>query len=149
MPQLSNVYLIKDLARLSGHSIHTIKFYLKSGIIKESGRSPETRFRYFDDETLKQLSSIRMWRKQRKSLAEIRRLLAAEISLREISQQGTTARPEQIQPEGHGHALPSATLGTAHGRSRRTWRGMAGDTASAARTDKIPRPRPGYFKQVG
>ena len=84
MPQLSNVYLIKDLARLSGHSIHTIKFYLKSGIIKESGRSPETRFRYFDDETLKQLSSIRMWRKQRKSLAEIRRLLAAEGSSQQV-----------------------------------------------------------------
>jgi len=73
--QHSNVYLIKDLSRLSGHSVYTIKFYLKLGLIKESGRSPETRFRYFDDTTLDQLSRIRTWRKQDKSLAEIQQLL--------------------------------------------------------------------------
>ena len=73
--KLQNIYLIKDLARLSGHSIYTIKFYLKLGIIKESGRSPQTRFRFFDDMTLDQLTRIREWRKQRKSLAEISHLL--------------------------------------------------------------------------
>jgi DNA-binding transcriptional MerR regulator len=75
MPQLANVYLLKDLARLSGQSIHTLKFYLQKGLIKEAGRSPETRFRYFDDSTLAQLSTIRSLRKQRKSLAEIQVLL--------------------------------------------------------------------------
>ncbi len=77
MPVAANIYLIKDLSRLSGHSIHTIKFYLKLGLIKESGRSPETRFRYFDDTTLAQLSRIRAWRKERASLAEIAQRLAA------------------------------------------------------------------------
>ena len=76
-----NIYLIKDLSRLSGHSIHTLKFYLKRGIIKESGRSPETRFRYFDDTTLSQLSQIRALRKQRKSLAEIEQLLRESVSI--------------------------------------------------------------------
>ena len=75
MAVLDNVYLIKDLSRLSGHSIHTLKFYLTRGLIKESGRSPQTRFRYFDDTTLSQLAQIRALRKQRKSLAEIARLL--------------------------------------------------------------------------
>ena len=75
MAQISNVYLMKDLSRLSGHSVHTIKFYLKLGLIKESGRSPKTRFRYFDDSTLAELSQIRAWRKQHKSLAEIKSLL--------------------------------------------------------------------------
>ena len=75
MHSYANIYLIKDLSRISGHSIHTLKFYLKLGLIKESGRSPETRFRYFDETTLAQLSRIRAWRKQRKSLAEIARLL--------------------------------------------------------------------------
>ena len=79
MQQLSNVYLMKDLSRLSGHSVHTIKFYLKLGLIREAGRSPETRFRYFDDETLTRLTQIRMWRKERKSLADIRRLLADAV----------------------------------------------------------------------
>jgi DNA-binding transcriptional MerR regulator len=76
MQTSASVYLIKDLARLSGQSVHTIKFYLRLGLIQETGRSPQTRFRFFDDSTVARLSQIRAWRKQRKSLAEIRRLLA-------------------------------------------------------------------------
>ncbi len=71
----SNIYLIKDLSRLSGHSVHTLKFYLKIGLLREIGRSPQTRFRYFDDATLARLAQIRAWRRERKSLAEIRNLL--------------------------------------------------------------------------
>ena len=68
------LYMLKDIARMSGQSIYTIKFYLKRGLIEEVGRSPETRFRYFDDSTLKRLAQIRDLRKQRKSLAEIQRV---------------------------------------------------------------------------
>ena len=64
MTQISNIYLLKDLARLSGQSVYTIKFYLKLGLIQEAGRSPQTRFRYFDDATVARLSKIRAWRKQ-------------------------------------------------------------------------------------
>lgn len=71
MQTVANVYLIKDLSRLSGHSIHTLKFYLKLGLIQEVGRSPQTRFRYFDQSTLERLSAIRNLRKERKSLQEI------------------------------------------------------------------------------
>ena len=69
------LYMLKDIARLSGHSIYTIKFYLKRGLIQEAGRSPETRFRYFDDSTLQQLTRIRGLRKQGKLLGEIQRVL--------------------------------------------------------------------------
>ena len=69
------LYLMKDVSRLSGHSIHTLKFYLKLGLIKEAGRSPQTRFRYFDDATLAELSKIRAWRKTGKTLAHIQHLL--------------------------------------------------------------------------
>ena len=75
MEQIVNFFLIKDLSRLSGHSVHTLKFYLKVGLIHEVGRSPETRFRYFDQTTVEQLSRIRSLRKERKSLVEISRLL--------------------------------------------------------------------------
>lgn len=77
MSDSPNIYLIKDLSRLSGHSVYTLKFYLKLGLISETGRSPETRFRYFDDSTLERLAQIRTLRKQRKSLAEIHDLLQA------------------------------------------------------------------------
>jgi DNA-binding transcriptional MerR regulator len=75
MSQTANVYLIKDLSRLSGQSIHTIKFYLKLGLLKEAGRSPETRFRYFDDSTIETLAGIRALQKEGKSLAEIAGLM--------------------------------------------------------------------------
>ena len=76
MALTTNIYLLKDLSRLSGHSIHTIKFYLKRGLIQEAGRSPETNFRFFDDAVLARLADIRRLRKERKSLAEISGLLA-------------------------------------------------------------------------
>ncbi len=82
---MHNIYLIKDLARQSGHSIYTLKYYLKLGLIQESGRSQETRFRYFDDTALVQLSQIRSWRKQQKSLAEIQHLLHGHESRSALS----------------------------------------------------------------
>ena len=78
MPTVAYLYMLKDLSRLSGHSIHTLKFYLKLGLIREVGRSPETRFRYFDDSTLASLAQIRAHRKQEKSLAQIAQLLAEQ-----------------------------------------------------------------------
>ena len=81
MQTAANPYLIKDLSHLSGHSIYTIKFYLKIGLIREVGRSPETRFRYFNDSTVEQLSRIRALRKERKSLEQIHRMLFPPSSL--------------------------------------------------------------------
>jgi len=72
---IDNIYLIKDLARLSGYSVHTIKYYLKAGLIKEISRSPETRFRYFNDTTIEKLKKIRKFRKDRISIKEIKELL--------------------------------------------------------------------------
>lgn len=72
MHNINQVYLIKDLARLTGNSVHTLKFYLKVGLIKEASRSPETRYRYFDDNTLRVLGRIRALRKMGKSLRQIK-----------------------------------------------------------------------------
>lgn len=72
---MGNIFLLKDLARISGQSIHTIKYYLKIGLLKEEGRSPETHFRYFNNSTLRRLKAIRRLRKQNKSIREIKELL--------------------------------------------------------------------------
>ncbi len=72
---MKKIYLIKDLARLSGHTIHTIKYYLNIGIIKEIGRSPETNFRYFDNETVDRLQKIRALRRENRTLSEIKEIL--------------------------------------------------------------------------
>ncbi|MBI4354938.1 MAG: MerR family transcriptional regulator [Candidatus Omnitrophica bacterium] len=72
----SRVYLLKDLSSLTGFSIYTLKFYLQLGLIHEADRSPATRFRYFDDATVARLQQIRRLRLQKRTLAEIRALLA-------------------------------------------------------------------------
>ena len=65
------VYLVKDLARLSGLSIHTVKYYLRIGLIREVGRSPETNYRYFNQTTLDQVETICSLRRRGRSLHEI------------------------------------------------------------------------------
>ena len=72
------IYLIKDLAQQTGYSIYTLKYYLKLGLIQESGRSPETRFRYFDHGTATRLTRIRELRRAGVSLAAIARQLQGE-----------------------------------------------------------------------
>ena len=69
---MSNMYLIKDLASLTGYSVYTLKYYLKIGLIKETGRSQETRFRYFDDTTVERLKQIRDMRRLKRSIREIK-----------------------------------------------------------------------------
>ena len=72
---MANIYLIKDLARRSGFSIYTIKYYLKIDLFKETGRFPETNFRYFDNSSLEQLKKIRQLRRENKSIKQIRQIL--------------------------------------------------------------------------
>jgi DNA-binding transcriptional MerR regulator len=79
---------------LSGHSIHTLKFYLKIGLFKEVGRSQETRFRYFDDSTLLTLAQIRDWRKAGKSLAEILTQIGGAETSAPLAPAASTKEPE-------------------------------------------------------
>jgi len=72
----NKIYLIKDLARLSGQTVYTLKYYLNIGLIKEVGRSPETSFRYFDDSTIERLKKIRELRRENKSITEIKEILS-------------------------------------------------------------------------
>ncbi|MFA5337810.1 MAG: MerR family transcriptional regulator [Candidatus Omnitrophota bacterium] len=72
MEKRNQIYLIKDLARATGYSIHTLKYYLKIALIKEVSRSPETRFRYFNDSTVQMLKKIRSLRRMGKSIKEIK-----------------------------------------------------------------------------
>ncbi len=75
MEKNHNLYLVKDLARLSGLSIDTVKYYLKIDLISETGRSPETNFRFFDDSTVGRLSEIISLRRRKNSIKKIKELL--------------------------------------------------------------------------
>jgi DNA-binding transcriptional MerR regulator len=43
---VQKIYMISDLASVTGLSRHTLNFYLKLGLIKESGRT-ESNYRFF------------------------------------------------------------------------------------------------------
>ena len=72
---MKEIYLIKDLALTTGHSVETIKYYLKIGLIKEIGKTPETNFRYFDNSTVESLNKIRSLRVKGNSIAQIKEVL--------------------------------------------------------------------------
>ena len=72
---MKHIYLLKDLSKLSGYSTHALKYYLRLGLIKEIGRSPETNFRYFDDTSNERLKKIRFLQKQNMTLKEIQNQL--------------------------------------------------------------------------
>ena len=75
---MKSIYLIKDLSKVSGRSTHTLKFYLRLGVLKEIGRSPETNFRYFDDSSYDRLKEIRKLQSEKMSLKEIYQKLEGE-----------------------------------------------------------------------
>jgi DNA-binding transcriptional MerR regulator len=72
---MKKLYLVKDLARITGYSTNTIKFYLLENLIQEFARSPYTNFRIFDEESVRRLHRIRVLRKEGASIEEIRSLL--------------------------------------------------------------------------
>ena len=72
---MKNIYLLKDLANVSGYSTHTLKYYIRLGLVQEIGRSPVTNFRFFDDSSLSRLKEIRNLRLKRIPIKEIKKQL--------------------------------------------------------------------------
>jgi DNA-binding transcriptional MerR regulator len=70
---MKKIYLVKDLARAARHSVYTVEYYLKEGLLREFGRGPSTGYRYFDDRSVKRLRKIRRWRKQGLTIAAIKK----------------------------------------------------------------------------
>ncbi len=75
---MEKIFLLKDLAQASGISIYTIKYYYKLHLLTEFGRSPETNYRYFNEESVKRLKEIRRLRLCGMSIKDIQKRLQAE-----------------------------------------------------------------------
>ncbi|MCX5681331.1 MAG: MerR family transcriptional regulator [Candidatus Omnitrophica bacterium] len=69
---MDHIYLLKDLAQGTGYSTHTLKYYMQLGLFEETGRSPLTNFRYFDNGTIEKLKEIRRLQGDGLSLKEIK-----------------------------------------------------------------------------
>jgi DNA-binding transcriptional MerR regulator len=68
------IYMISDLAFATGMSRHTLNFYLKLGLIEESGRT-ESNYRFFDQTVVDRLHRIIGLREKGHSLKQIKALL--------------------------------------------------------------------------
>lgn len=71
---MPKIYMISDLASATGMSRHTLNFYLKLGLIEESGRT-ESNYRFFDQTVVDRLHRIIGLREKGHSLKQIKALL--------------------------------------------------------------------------
>jgi DNA-binding transcriptional MerR regulator len=71
---VQKIYMISDLASVTGLSRHTLNFYLKIGLITESGRT-ESNYRFFDQAVVDRLNHVIVLRGQGYSLQHIKTLL--------------------------------------------------------------------------
>ncbi|MCH8288513.1 MAG: MerR family transcriptional regulator [Candidatus Marinimicrobia bacterium] len=70
---IKDIYLIGDLARLTGFSVDTLNYYLRIELIKEKGRSMHNGYRYFNSETVETLIKIRELRAEHMPIRYIKR----------------------------------------------------------------------------
>ena len=71
------MYLISDIAKKSGLSTDTIRFYEKKGFIQPNFRA-NNQYRYYSDDVLKRLIFMKHCRALNMSLKEIEKLLHLE-----------------------------------------------------------------------
>jgi len=64
--------MISDLARVTGLSIDTLNYYLRIGLLAETGRFSRNGYRYFDEIALSRLRRIMDWRSEGQSIREIK-----------------------------------------------------------------------------
>jgi DNA-binding transcriptional MerR regulator len=69
--------MISDLASATGLSRYTLNFYLKLGLIEESGRT-ESNYRFFDQTVVDRLHRIICLRNEDLTLQQIKALLEDE-----------------------------------------------------------------------
>ena len=71
---MQTIYMISDVASVTGLSRHTLNFYLKIGLIEESGRTVSN-YRFFGQSVVDRLKEIILLREEGHTLTEIKALL--------------------------------------------------------------------------
>lgn len=72
MENESSVYLISDLAALTGLSHYTIEFYIKLGLVTDIRRTSHSRYRLFGQRALEELRKVMELRRKKVPLKEIK-----------------------------------------------------------------------------
>lgn len=74
---MPTIYMISDLAAATGLSRYTLNFYMKLGLIEESGRT-ESNYRFFEQAVVDRLHRIINLRQAGYPLQQIKALLEGE-----------------------------------------------------------------------
>ena len=90
------LYTIGDLARRTGLSVKTIRFYADEGVVPETGRTPAG-YRVYDIAAVARLDLVRTLRDLGVDLPTIRRVLAREATLSEVAAAHAEALDVQIR----------------------------------------------------
>ncbi|MEV7021789.1 MerR family transcriptional regulator [Kitasatospora sp. NPDC093558] len=90
------LFSIGDLARRTGLTVKTIRFYSDAGIVPPTDRSPAG-YRLYDISALARLDLVRTLRELGLDLAVIRRVLDREVSMPEIAAAHADALEVQIR----------------------------------------------------
>ncbi|MER6000657.1 MerR family transcriptional regulator [Nonomuraea angiospora] len=90
------LYSIGDLARRTGLTVKTIRFYSDRGIVPPTDRSP-TGYRLYDLDAVARLELVRTLRDLGVDLPTIRRVVAREVSLPEVAAAHAEALAVQIR----------------------------------------------------
>lgn len=90
------LYSIGDLARRTGLTVKTIRFYSDSGIVAPTARSPAG-YRLYDSEAVACLDLVQTLRALGIGLAVIRKVVARELSLPEVAAAHADALAVQIR----------------------------------------------------
>ncbi|WP_307867872.1 MerR family transcriptional regulator [Umezawaea beigongshangensis] len=91
-----NGYSIGELARLSGLSVRTIRFYSDSGVVPEGGRT-SSGYRTYDVTHLARLKLVRTLRELGVDLPTVQRVLAREVTLADVARVHAEAIDAQMR----------------------------------------------------
>ncbi|MGY0232326.1 helix-turn-helix domain-containing protein [Longispora urticae] len=89
------LYGIGDLARRTGLTVKTIRYYSDAGLVPPTDRSP-TGYRLYDLDALARLDLVRTLRDLGVDLATIRRVLDRELGIAEVAEMHVDALDAQI-----------------------------------------------------
>src|ERR1700744_2646150 len=87
---------IGELARRTGLAVRTLRFYADAGVLPETSRS-ESGYRLFGPDAVARARLLRTLRELGVGLEDIRRVLAAELSLPELADRHARALDAQIR----------------------------------------------------
>ena len=87
---------IGELARRTGLAVRTLRFYADAGVLPETSRS-ESGYRLFGPDAVARARLLRTLRELGVGLEDIKRVLAAELSLPEIADRHARALDAQIR----------------------------------------------------